>query len=75
MLEENLTPGQPSIRGGDCTPLVSYCIVLPDNQRSKLEHHDCKSRATFFAVSLKKSREGNGALYLTSAFGGQRSIS
>ena len=41
--------------------IVLYCIA-PDNQRSKLQHHDCKSRATFFAVSFKKSRKGNGAL-------------
>ena len=41
--------------------MVLYCIA-PDNQRSKLQHYDCKSRATFFAVSFKKSREVNGAL-------------
>ena len=41
--------------------MVLYCIA-PGNQRPKLQHYDCKSRATFFAVSFKKSREGNGAL-------------
>ena len=61
MLEEKFNTGSTQYEGEDCRLMVLYCIA-PDNQRSKLQHYDCKSRATIFAVSFKKSREGNGAL-------------
>ena len=61
MLEEKFNTGSTQYEGEDRRLMVLYCIA-PDNQRSKLQHHNCKSRATFFAVSFKKSREGNGAL-------------
>ena len=61
MLEEKFNTGSTQYEGEDRRLMVLYCIA-PDNQRSKLQHYDCKSRATFFAVSFKKSREGNGAL-------------
>ena len=61
MLEEKFNTGSAQYKGEGCRLMVLYCIA-PDNQRSKLRLYDCKSRATFFAVSCKKSREGNGAL-------------
>ena len=61
MLEEKFNTGSTQYEGEGCSLMVLYCIA-PDNQRSKLQHYDCKSRATFFAVSAKKSRECNGAL-------------
>ena len=61
MLEEKFNTGSAQYEGEGCRQIILYCIA-PDNQRSKLLHYDCKSRATFFAVSCKKSREGNGAL-------------
>ena len=61
MLEEKFNTGSTHYEGGDFRLMVLYCIA-PGNQRPKLQHYDCKSRATFFAVSFKKSREGNGAL-------------
>ena len=61
MLEEKFNTGSTQYEGEDRRLMVLYCIA-PNNQRSKLHHYDHKSRATFFAVSFKKSREGNGAL-------------
>ena len=61
MLEEKFNTGSTQYEGEDCRLTVLYCIA-PDNKRSKLQHYDCKSRAKLFAVSFKKSREGNGAL-------------
>ena len=64
MLEEKFNTGSTQYEGEDRRLLALYCIA-PNNQRSKLHHYDRKSRATFFAVSFKKSRKGNGALERT----------